>query len=88
MREGWETGRQEEDKVVQAPWQAYKETNNMAPKDKNSLMERCLFLLTLVQTAEAFDGGDAAALLLGATVTLVGICACLGWYARTRNGQF
>uniref|UniRef100_A0A8C1E5E3 Si:dkey-112e7.2 n=2 Tax=Cyprinus carpio TaxID=7962 RepID=A0A8C1E5E3_CYPCA len=57
----------------------------MAPKDQNSRMMLCLFLLTLVQAAEAFDGGDAAALLLGATVTLVGICACLGWYARTRN---
>ncbi|XP_067247015.1 small integral membrane protein 30-like [Chanodichthys erythropterus] len=63
-------------------------TNNMAPKDQNTHMMLCLFLLTIVQTAEAFDGGDAAALLLGATVSLVGICACLGWYARTRNGQF
>ncbi|XP_059367862.1 small integral membrane protein 30-like [Carassius carassius] len=60
----------------------------MAPKDQNSLVMLCLLLLTLVQTAEAFDGGDAAALLLGATVTLVGVCACLGWYARRRNGQF
>ncbi|XP_067283353.1 small integral membrane protein 30-like [Pseudorasbora parva] len=60
----------------------------MAPKDQNTHMMICLFLLALVQTTEAFDGGDAVALLLGATVTLVGICACLGWYARTRNGQF
>uniref|UniRef100_A0A671ST57 Si:dkey-112e7.2 n=1 Tax=Sinocyclocheilus anshuiensis TaxID=1608454 RepID=A0A671ST57_9TELE len=57
----------------------------MALKDQNSVTMLCLFLLTLVQTAEAFDGGDAAALLLGATVTLVGICAFLGWYARKRN---
>ncbi|XP_056101242.1 small integral membrane protein 30-like [Rhinichthys klamathensis goyatoka] len=60
----------------------------MAPKDQHTHMVLWLFLLALVQTAEAFDGGDALALLLGATVTLVGICACLGWYARTRNGQF
>jgi len=60
----------------------------MAPKDQHTHMVLWLFLLALVQTAEAFDGGDALALLLGATVTVVGICACLGWYARTRNSQF
>ncbi|XP_036433380.1 small integral membrane protein 30-like [Colossoma macropomum] len=48
----------------------------------------CLFLTTLVPTVEAFDGGDAVALLLGMTITVVGFCACLGWYARRRNGQF
>ncbi|XP_037397275.1 small integral membrane protein 30-like [Pygocentrus nattereri] len=48
----------------------------------------CLFLTTLVPTVEAFDGGDAVALLLGMTITVVGFCACLGWYARKRNGQF
>ncbi|MBN3326348.1 SIM30 protein, partial [Atractosteus spatula] len=46
-----------------------------------------LFLLACLPTAEAFDGGDAVALLLGMTVTVVGFCACLGWYARKRNGQ-
>uniref|UniRef100_A0A673NKX3 Si:dkey-112e7.2 n=1 Tax=Sinocyclocheilus rhinocerous TaxID=307959 RepID=A0A673NKX3_9TELE len=43
-----------------------------------NLFEYLKLVLSLrQQTAEAFDGGDAAALLLGATVTLVGICACL-----------
>ncbi|XP_030637182.1 small integral membrane protein 30 [Chanos chanos] len=47
-----------------------------------------LFFLSLIHTAEAIDGGDAVALLLGMTITVVGFCACLGWYARKRNGQF
>ncbi|KAK6488218.1 small integral membrane protein 30-like [Huso huso] len=44
-------------------------------------------ILSLLPTVEAFDGGDAVALLLGMTISIVGFCACLGWYARTRNGQ-
>ncbi|XP_068076835.1 small integral membrane protein 30 [Danio rerio] len=60
----------------------------MAPKNPNTHMILCFFLMMFVKTTEAFDGGDAAALLLGASVTIVGLCACLGWYARTRNGQF
>ncbi|XP_066525677.1 small integral membrane protein 30-like [Hoplias malabaricus] len=47
-----------------------------------------LVFVSLFPGAEAFDGGDALALFLGMTVTLVGFCACLGWYARRRNGQF
>ncbi|XP_033889384.1 small integral membrane protein 30-like [Acipenser ruthenus] len=45
------------------------------------------FILSLLPTAEAFDGGDAVALLLGMTISVVGFCACLGWYSRKRNGQ-
>lgn len=60
----------------------------MAPVERNALLMLSFFLLTVFHTADAFDGGDAAALLLGAAVTLVGMCACLGWYARGRNGQF
>uniref|UniRef100_A0A8C1MJV8 Si:dkey-112e7.2 n=1 Tax=Cyprinus carpio TaxID=7962 RepID=A0A8C1MJV8_CYPCA len=58
---------------------------NLFDTHQNTCMMLCLFLLTLVRSAEAFDGGDAAALLLGATVTLVGICACMGWYASSGN---
>ncbi|XP_062862476.1 small integral membrane protein 30-like [Trichomycterus rosablanca] len=47
-----------------------------------------VLLLSFVQPVEAIDGGDAVALLLGMTITVVGFCACLGWYARRRNGQF
>ena len=47
----------------------------------------CLLVLTLVPPAEAYDAGDALALLLGSVLAVVGFCACLGWYARRRNGQ-
>ena len=32
----------------------------------------------------AFDGGDATALVLGLVFSVLGICACLGYYARRR----
>lgn len=60
----------------------------MASNERNALLMLLFLLLTIIKTADAFDGGDAAALLLGATVAIVGLCACLGWYARGRNGQF
>ncbi|XP_034434680.1 small integral membrane protein 30-like [Hippoglossus hippoglossus] len=47
----------------------------------------CLIVLTLIPPAEAYDAGDALALLLGSVLAVVGFCACLGWYARRRNGQ-
>nr|XP_040031152.1 small integral membrane protein 30-like [Gasterosteus aculeatus aculeatus] len=47
----------------------------------------CLALLSLVRPAEAYDAGDALALLLGTVLAVVGVCAFLGWYARRRNGQ-
>ena len=44
------------------------------------------FLLTLfLPTVSAFDGGDAVALLLGLGISVVGFCACLGYYARSRE---
>ncbi|XP_078595865.1 small integral membrane protein 30-like [Branchiostoma floridae x Branchiostoma japonicum] len=36
--------------------------------------------------AQAFDGGDAVALILGLIIGILGICACLGCYARRRAG--
>lgn len=45
-----------------------------------------LVLLSLISPAEAYDAGDGLALLLGTVLTVVGICACLGWYSRKRNG--
>ncbi|XP_064175132.1 small integral membrane protein 30-like [Anguilla rostrata] len=47
----------------------------------------CTVFLSLLPPVEAFDGGDAVALLLGMTISIVGFCACLGWYARRTNGQ-
>ncbi|CAN9508255.1 unnamed protein product [Ophioblennius macclurei] len=46
-----------------------------------------LLLLSLVPPAEAYDAGDALALLLCSVLAGVGFCAFLGWYARRRNGQ-
>lgn len=33
-----------------------------------------------------FDFGDVLALLLGMGISIVGICACIGCYARKRHG--
>ncbi|XP_026643358.1 small integral membrane protein 30 [Microtus ochrogaster] len=44
-------------------------------------------LLLLLPGVEAVEAGDAIALLLGVVLSVTGICACLGIYARKRNGQ-
>ncbi|XP_023400334.1 small integral membrane protein 30 [Loxodonta africana] len=44
-------------------------------------------LLLLLPVVEAVEAGDAIALLLGVVLSITGICACLGVYARKRNGQ-
>ena len=47
-------------------------------------------IFTLALCAEpvyAFDGGDVAALILGLMIGILGICACIGAYARKRSGQ-
>ena len=46
-----------------------------------------VFLISLIQGVAAFDGGDAAALILGLVIGTLGICACLGVYARKRAGN-
>ncbi|NXP19613.1 SIM30 protein, partial [Scytalopus superciliaris] len=47
-----------------------------------------LFLVMLVlPVVEALDAGDTIAFLVGIAVSVVGFCACLGLYARKRNGQ-
>lgn len=62
----------------------------MAPKFElaNSAAVTLLALLSfLVAPAEAYDAGDALALLLAAVVSALGLCVLLGWYARRRDGQ-
>ncbi|XP_029318069.1 small integral membrane protein 30 [Cottoperca gobio] len=61
----------------------------MAPKLElpNAAAITCLLFLSLIPPAEAYDAGDALALLLCTILTVVGFCAFLGWYARRRNGQ-
>ncbi|XP_053912588.1 small integral membrane protein 30 [Cuculus canorus] len=46
-----------------------------------------ILLLMVLPVAEALDAGDTIAFLLGLAVSVVGFCACLGLYARKRNGQ-
>ncbi|XP_067906672.1 small integral membrane protein 30-like [Heterodontus francisci] len=46
-----------------------------------------VYLLALLPAAEALDGGDAVALVLGLVISAVGVCACLGYYSRRRNAQ-
>ncbi|XP_053270872.1 small integral membrane protein 30 [Pleuronectes platessa] len=46
-----------------------------------------LLVLALIPPAEAYDAGDALALLVCSVLAVVGCCAGLGWYARRRNGQ-
>lgn len=40
----------------------------------------------LAEPVAAFDGGDVAALILGLMIGILGICACIGAYARKRSG--
>jgi len=42
-------------------------------------------IIIYVKEANAFDGGDAAALIIGLVVGVLGICSCLGYYARRRG---
>ncbi|KAI4881374.1 hypothetical protein NFI96_000473 [Prochilodus magdalenae] len=62
-------------------------TINMATTRKaHSLFAVLWFVfIALIPTVEAFDGGDAVALLLGMTITVVGFCACLGCHAGDHN---
>ena len=43
-----------------------------------------LFLASFIPGVAAFDAGDAIALVLGLIIGILGICACLGYYARRR----
>lgn len=45
-----------------------------------------LSLCHIVYCADGFDFGDVLALLLVMGLSIVGICACLGCYARRRAG--
>ena len=43
----------------------------------------CAFIIPGVH---GFDGGDAAALVIGLLVAILGFFACLGYYARKKGG--
>ena len=44
------------------------------------LVFACLF-----EQVSAFDGGDAAALIIGLVLGIMAICACVGAYARRQG---
>lgn len=39
-------------------------------------------LLFIIHSASAFDAGDAIALVIGILLGLLGLCACIGFYAK------
>jgi membrane-bound ClpP family serine protease len=54
--------------------------------DNNTFAFLVLLVLSLLfPGVEAFDAGDGIALFLGLTIGILGICACLGVYARRRS---
>ncbi|NXX88785.1 SIM30 protein, partial [Centropus bengalensis] len=56
-------------------------------KSTSKLFPVLMSLLLVLPVAEALDAGDTIAFLLGLAVSVIGFCACLGLYARKRNGQ-
>lgn len=86
----------ESDRFKQLPQSLKKPSafKNQPPQDLNIMISvstqlfLILFSLLLVlPVVEAVEAGDAIALLLGVVLSITGICACLGVYARKRNGQ-
>lgn len=45
-----------------------------------------IFFASVLQPVAAFDGGDTAALIIGLIIGIMGICACVGAYARRQPG--
>uniref|UniRef100_A0A8C8CR11 Uncharacterized protein n=1 Tax=Oncorhynchus tshawytscha TaxID=74940 RepID=A0A8C8CR11_ONCTS len=44
-----------------------------------------VMFISLIPSAEAFDGGDAVALLLGVIISVVGVCACIAKVCSVRS---
>lgn len=57
----------------------------MADFVNNVFFLSLLLIAFRVPGVSAFDAGDILALVLGLVVSILGICACLGYYARRRN---
>ncbi|XP_048357390.1 small integral membrane protein 30 [Sphaerodactylus townsendi] len=58
-----------------------------APGNALHLFLVLISFLIGVPAVEALDTGDALAILLGMLLSAIGLCACLGLYARKRNGE-
>lgn len=62
------------------------DNNAFVPSSPFVLIVLAFVSLSLfVPGAEAFDGGDVAALVIGLIVGILGLCSCLGYYARRRG---
>ncbi len=74
-----------------AGWLAGSNIRRTSEKMANEVLKyvEVLFLLFMwmPKCVSAFDGGDAAALILGLVMGILGICGCLGYYARKRSGS-
>lgn len=55
----------------------------------NTMLKYTLFVflsvLHIASASTGFDFGDFLALVIGLAIAIVGICACLGCYARKQN---
>ncbi|OCT87389.1 small integral membrane protein 30 [Xenopus laevis] len=56
------------------------------PGEMYKLLTAFASLFFMLPVAEAMDEGNTIALLLGVVITAIGFCACLGYYARKRDG--
>lgn len=62
------------------------------PSSPNKMAENAAIIFQIVflvfcafiPGVAAFDAGDAIALVIGLIVGILGVCACLGYYARRR----
>ncbi|XP_040199739.1 small integral membrane protein 30 [Rana temporaria] len=51
------------------------------------MLSVCISLFFVLPGVEAADEGNVIAVLLGLVLTGICCCACLGYYARSRDGQ-
>ncbi|XP_053575748.1 small integral membrane protein 30 [Bombina bombina] len=56
-------------------------------KELSRLSAALVSLCFMLPVVKAMDEGDAIAVLLGVVITVIGFCACLGFYARKRERQ-
>lgn len=50
------------------------------------LWQILLIFAALIPVVAAFDAGSAIALIFGLVFGILGVCACIGYYARRKNG--
>nr|XP_005551385.1 PREDICTED: uncharacterized protein LOC102140364 [Macaca fascicularis] len=77
------------DRILYIPflWNLQPPDSNIMTSVSTQLSLVLMSLLLVLPVVEAVEAGDAIALLLGVVLSITGICACLGVYARKRNGQ-